>query len=298
MSVKYLTDLFTEKTWEEFLKNGANISGFTEKQKTRMKNINRGDYLLCYVKGNSSIVGVLKVRSEYYYDNTPIWEDEDYPYRMNVELLYSLPLEESFNLLENKEHLSIFQNENWRNTWMLHFRGSLKELPEEDGKFIVSWFKKQVGKVTYEDLMTMIERYNLQVEEEYENLIKPNPKRDLEILSGYVKNKYQVQKTSIEGFDYSFDYYHTNHNYKIGSIVLVSNLTDKHIQILKEHIEDFIGFQLYALEINSNQVDQSGYIPEIDIFVSSATSIIDRNKETYQIITDKKEILSIKRNSV
>jgi hypothetical protein len=39
MSRQYWLDLFTGKTWEEFLENGANVSGFRERRGKTAKRI-------------------------------------------------------------------------------------------------------------------------------------------------------------------------------------------------------------------------------------------------------------------
>ena len=61
MSEKYWLDLFTGQTWEEFLTNGATVSGFRETREKMARKIKPGDFLLCYVTGISRFIGVLKV---------------------------------------------------------------------------------------------------------------------------------------------------------------------------------------------------------------------------------------------
>ena len=51
MSRNYWLDLFTGKTWEEFLRNGASVSGFKERRRNIAKRIRPGDYLICYLTG-------------------------------------------------------------------------------------------------------------------------------------------------------------------------------------------------------------------------------------------------------
>ncbi|KAF5429073.1 hypothetical protein C5S39_09550 [Candidatus Methanophagaceae archaeon] len=67
MSGKYWLNLFTGKTWEEFLENGANVSGFREQRRKAAANIHPGDYLICYLTGVSRLIGVLEVKSELLY---------------------------------------------------------------------------------------------------------------------------------------------------------------------------------------------------------------------------------------
>ncbi|MFH1717583.1 MAG: hypothetical protein ABIF19_09555 [Planctomycetota bacterium] len=47
MSRNYSLDLFTGKTWEEFKRNGAKVSGFRKTRRRRAKNVRPGDYLIC-----------------------------------------------------------------------------------------------------------------------------------------------------------------------------------------------------------------------------------------------------------
>ncbi len=90
MDRKYWLDLFTGKTWEEFLRNGANVSGFKERRRNIAKRIHPGDYLLCYLTGLSRFIGVLGVLSESYFDETSIWKDQVFPVRFKVKVLYAL----------------------------------------------------------------------------------------------------------------------------------------------------------------------------------------------------------------
>ena len=60
----YWLDLFTGKTWEEFLKAGGQISGFRSRKHNLAKKIKIGDYLICYLTGISRFVGILEVKSE------------------------------------------------------------------------------------------------------------------------------------------------------------------------------------------------------------------------------------------
>ena len=60
----YWLDLFTGKTWKEFLNAGATVSGFRESRWATVKRIKSGDYLLCYLTGVSRFIGVLEVTSE------------------------------------------------------------------------------------------------------------------------------------------------------------------------------------------------------------------------------------------
>lgn len=110
MSRKYWSNLFTGKTWEEFHKHGASVSGFKERRRNISKRIHPGDYLICYLTGLSRFIGVLEVLSESYFDTeTRIWEDQ----------------------------LSIFTDAKTPRSWSGFFRGSPVQFDQKDGETIV-----------------------------------------------------------------------------------------------------------------------------------------------------------------
>ncbi len=135
MARKYWLDLFTGATWEDFLNNGANVSGFRERRKKIAQTINPGDYLICYLTGISRFVGVLEVKSKCYFDKKPIWKDELFPYRFRVELIRKLDAKTAVPVHELRDKLSI-QGLKTRN-WSGFFRGSPAEFKPKDGEIIV-----------------------------------------------------------------------------------------------------------------------------------------------------------------
>ena len=54
MSSTYWLDLFTGQTWEEFLSNGAKVSGFRESRQKMAEKVQPGDVFICYLTGISS----------------------------------------------------------------------------------------------------------------------------------------------------------------------------------------------------------------------------------------------------
>lgn len=137
MARKYWLDLFTGRTWEEFLKNGANVSGFRESRRKAAGKIHPGDYFLCYLTGVSRFIGALEVKSECYTDNTPVWEDEDFPVRFKVKLVQKLTAKTAVPVLNLKDKLLLFQGLKSPKAWSGFFRGSPVEFKENDGQAIV-----------------------------------------------------------------------------------------------------------------------------------------------------------------
>lgn len=143
MTRKYWLDLFTGETWEEFLNNGANVSGFRETRKKIAQTINPGDYLICYLTGISRFVGVLEVKSKCYVDKKPIWKGELFPYRFKVELIHKLNPKTAVPIQELKDKLSI-QGLKARN-WSGFFRGSPAEFKPMDGEIIAQAIKDAIN---------------------------------------------------------------------------------------------------------------------------------------------------------
>ena len=135
---RYWLDLFTGKTWEEFLINGAQISGFRESRAKSAQKIKSGDYFICYLTGVSRIIGVLEVASESFRGDTPIWEDEEFPIRFKVNLLYKLTPKSAIPIENIMERLSPDLRAKWKGI----IRGSLAEVPPNDGEIIVKEIKK------------------------------------------------------------------------------------------------------------------------------------------------------------
>lgn len=138
MSRKYWLDLFTGKTWEEFLKNGANVSGFKERRRNIAKKIHPGDYLVCYLTGLSRFIGILEVLSESYFDtDTRIWEDQLFPVRFKVKAVYSLNAKTAIPVHSLKDKLSIFRDTRTPKAWSGFFRGSPSQFEQKDGEIIL-----------------------------------------------------------------------------------------------------------------------------------------------------------------
>lgn len=141
MGRKYWLDLFTGKTWEEFLQGGANISGFRERRRKTAQQIHPGDYLICYLTGLSRFVGVLEVKSECYVDHSPIWTDEEFPYRFQVKLVHKLNAQTAVPIFNLRDQLTLFRGLKSK-AWSGFFRGSPALFDEQDAKIIIEAVKQ------------------------------------------------------------------------------------------------------------------------------------------------------------
>ncbi len=144
MPRNYWLDLFTGKTWEEFLQHGGTVSGFRHRLRRMARKIQVGDYLICHVTGISRIIGILEVKSECYEDHSKIWEDADFPMRFKVEIKYQLTPETAIPIQELKDKLSLFQNLSSPHAWTGFFRQSPAKFKEQDGIAIVEAVKSTI----------------------------------------------------------------------------------------------------------------------------------------------------------
>src|SRR5680860_1271273 len=91
LSPSYWLDLFTGKTWEEFLAAGGEVSGIRESRWNTVRKMSPGDILLCYVTGVSRWGGALEVSGQPFQPDGPIGEDQVFPSRVRVKVLIALP---------------------------------------------------------------------------------------------------------------------------------------------------------------------------------------------------------------
>jgi hypothetical protein len=120
----YWLDLFSHKTWTEFLKAGGTVTGFRESRWRTAQRITVGDYFLCYLTGVSRWIGLLEVTGEAYQDGSPIWADDPFPVRLPVKLLIALDPDTAVPILELRDHLTIFRNLSNPHAWTGALRSS------------------------------------------------------------------------------------------------------------------------------------------------------------------------------
>jgi predicted RNA-binding protein len=133
----YWLNLFSGRTWQEFLDAGAEVSGFSEGRWSTLQQVQQGDYLLCYLTGVSRFIGILEVVSEPFHDDTPIWKDDKFPCRVRVRVVVHLEPDTAIPITHLKDQLSIFQNARSPRSWEGHVRGSPTRWKSSDGEAVV-----------------------------------------------------------------------------------------------------------------------------------------------------------------
>jgi hypothetical protein len=139
----YWLDLFTAKTWTEFLAAGATVSGFRSGRRALVDRVQPGDYLLCYVVGISRFVGLLEVQSGRYVDQTPIWSAEAFPERFRVTKLIELPLDTAVPIKDLVQRFT-FWNPERPEFWQGKVQGSPNRWDARDGELIVEAMREAV----------------------------------------------------------------------------------------------------------------------------------------------------------
>jgi len=137
-SLTYWLDLFTGKTWQEFLDAGGRATGFRESKWTTVQKIRPGDRLVCYLTGISRLVSVLEVTGDPFMDTTRLWEDETFPSRVEVKSVVTLTPETAVPIFQSRDTLSIFRNLKNPNAWTGHVRGSPAKWKTADGEAILA----------------------------------------------------------------------------------------------------------------------------------------------------------------
>jgi hypothetical protein len=140
--MNYWIDLFTGTTWEEFLKSGANVSGFRHRMRNTVRNIPAGDILLCYVTGVMRWIGAIEVigKSD---DRRRIWEREEFPERLEVRPIVMLQPENSVPMEALEGRVDFYTGREDRGKFKGFVRGSPRKFRRtEDGEFILELLRK------------------------------------------------------------------------------------------------------------------------------------------------------------
>lgn len=140
---RYFLALFTRDSWGEFLNFGGNIYGTRLHHKYPNNKVQKNDYLICYITKISCFAGVLKIKSDFYIDKTPIWSKETFPMRFDVELIESTTVGNCVPVKEICKELSIFKNLKNSKKWSGFFMNSFTQFNQEDAKIIIDKIKNR-----------------------------------------------------------------------------------------------------------------------------------------------------------
>ena len=138
-------DLFTTKTWAEFVEQGGTISGFREGRRTRVDRVQPGDILLCYVTVLQRWVGALKVVARHD-GNEPIWSSEAFPLRFQVEPLVQLAPRDGVPMRELEGLMAFYSSPAMKGKYNGFLRGSPTRFTREaDGELLLGLLKERAA---------------------------------------------------------------------------------------------------------------------------------------------------------
>jgi hypothetical protein len=136
--MNFWLDLFTGTTWQEFQAAGAAVSGFRDHNWKRAQNIKPGDVFLCYMVGVSRWVGLLRVESERFRDDSVIFRDETFPVRFRVKPEVILSPEHGVPMELLKGKLTFYPSDMTGPQWSGHVRSSPTKYNAADGEAIAT----------------------------------------------------------------------------------------------------------------------------------------------------------------
>ncbi len=140
--MNYWLDLFTGTTWQEFQKAGACVSGFRRHNRSRAMKIRSEDTFLCYLTGVKRWVGLLRVKSDMFEDETPIWGEEVFPIRFTVEPIVMLSPEHGVPMESLRGKLTFYEADTSPGAWSGLVRGSPTKYKTKDGEVIQAAIKE------------------------------------------------------------------------------------------------------------------------------------------------------------
>jgi hypothetical protein len=132
----YWLNVFTEETWLEAAHHGFTVTGFQESRWNSVRLINPGDFLVCYLKGRSAYVGLLRVTGPAFRDTSKIWESQVFASRLPVEPEIILLPDRGLSVPSLADQLSYFKGSRGKEGWSVYFQGSPRKIGEDDGRVI------------------------------------------------------------------------------------------------------------------------------------------------------------------
>jgi len=131
----YWFDAFTGRTWDEFRKAGASVSGFNARFRKQVGRLQPGDVLLCYLTGVMRWVGALEVVGPSD-DQTAIWSEAGFPVRVAVKPVTLLEPEHGVLMKQLEGKTSFYRGPEDAGKYRGIVRKSPALLQAQDGKVI------------------------------------------------------------------------------------------------------------------------------------------------------------------
>ena len=135
MNKYYYSAIFNASTWETFISGKANIMGYRKKLKI-MDEIKKGDIFICYMSREYKFFALLEIESEYFFDETKIWDEDTFPHRFEVRVITNQSMDKAINIKEQFNKLELFQKLKKPDHWAGFFMSSPRKFSDNDGKLL------------------------------------------------------------------------------------------------------------------------------------------------------------------
>lgn len=142
-------NLFSPETWNAFQRAGSKISGFSRHQRSQaQRTIEPGDVFLCYLVGLGRWCGALRIESDFFVDETPLFKSEPDPFIVRFRVSPIVVLEPELSIPVREP--SIWNRLTWTKDvvpgsvgWGANFQRSLRRMPDDDAEFLLGLLRKQ-----------------------------------------------------------------------------------------------------------------------------------------------------------
>ncbi len=113
-----------------------NLWGVEPRNKNIIKKTSPRDIILFYIKSEKKFGVVCEITSNVFYDNSPVWKDGIYPYRIQIKPLFSSQYPKKIDqiLIENLDFIPRKDNK-----WGCALQRSMLEISEKDFFTILSY---------------------------------------------------------------------------------------------------------------------------------------------------------------
>jgi hypothetical protein len=143
----YYLNLFSPDTYETFARSDRSVSGFTIRHLNTASRIKPGDRFICYLTKLSRWFAVLEVVRGPFQDKTPLYYPVADPFivRFSVNPIAWLPFDKAVPIFEESvwQRLSFTRGLDRSSPWTAKLRRNLRELDQEDGRFLDSLLREQ-----------------------------------------------------------------------------------------------------------------------------------------------------------
>ena len=99
----------------------------------RLSEMLPGDKLVFYATGLCQFAGIAEITESIYQDETKIWDNGTFPYRVKIKPVIYLPKEKWIDVRTMVNDLDYFKN---KIQWSMHFMQNLRPISEKDYKII------------------------------------------------------------------------------------------------------------------------------------------------------------------